>query len=137
MTQFLLVAAGCAYTEFPDIELSPAQETTFLSEAASLIFPMSSKPIWKAAPPGEKVGDLVYEARDAVLAGEAIEDTRLGRFLFHAVGRQDSFALFYGSDFSNLPRIASPTNIFRSIEEQLRADDGSNLELYGLWLPDA
>ena len=136
MTQFLLIASDRPYTECPDVEFSRAREEWFSNEAAVAIFPVERKPVWSVSPPGREVGDLIYEVRDAVRAGEAIEGTALGFLLSHAMGKQDSFALFYGSDFEDLPIAASPQSLFKTIDEQLRVEDGSNLELYVRWQPD-
>jgi hypothetical protein len=53
------------------------------------------------------------------------------------MNRQDQFALFYASDFEQLPRARTPEKLLRLIDEQLRGDDGSNLELYAQWPDDA
>jgi len=137
MTQFLLIASDHPYTEFPDIAFSHAQEESFLNEAATALFPVERKPIWNVSPPGEEVGDLIYEARGAVQAGEAIENTAFGHLLCHAMKKLDAFALFYGSDFEGLPIAASPQSLLKTIDEQLQVEDGSNLELYVRWHPDA
>ena len=57
----------------------------------------------------------------------------LGRLLRHAMDRGDSFALFYASDFARLPQARNPPDLLGLIEEQLRAADASNLELYARW----
>ena len=137
MTQFLLVASEQPYAKFPGLVFTPSGDNPFLSMAASVLFPTQVTPIWSVAPPGTEAGHLAYEARDAADAGESVENTTLGRLLQHAMNRQNSFALFYASDFEQLPIARTSQNLFRIIGEQLRVEDGCNLELYVQWRHDA
>jgi len=136
MTQFLLVASVQPYSEFSDLIFTPVQEDSFLAEVASTLFPTPSKPIWSIAPSGAEIGEVAYEAREAVLTGTEIGNTTLGRFLQQAMSRHDALALFYASDFAQLPRATTPKELLELIDEQLRVEDGSNLELYALWPAD-
>ena len=137
MTQFLLVASELPFAEFPGLVFTPSGDNPFLSEAASVLFPTQVKPIWSVALPGAEAGHLAYEARDAVNAGESVENTTLGRLLRHAMSRQNSFALFYASDFVQLPIARTSQILFGLIGEQLRVEDGCSLELYVQWCADA
>lgn len=135
MTQFLLVSAKERYPEFADLVFSPVQGDSFLGQAASELFPSRSTPCWSIFTPGCEVGDLAYEARQALLAGHALQSTLLGRVLLHVIERGDGFALFYASDYLRLPAMKTVQEVIGLLTEQLLASNGANLELYAAWLP--
>lgn len=133
MTQFLLVSSAEPYPEFPELAFSRPHKGSFQAGAAEALFPDRCTPAWSVAPPGSEAGDLVYEARDAILAGRPTELTALGRLLQHVMDRGDGFALFYAADYARLPQAKTSQALLGLIGDQLRTADGANLELYARW----
>ena len=120
MTQYLLSAA-------PDLQLEPGYEARpavadFLVEAAGSIFPDAAT-AWEITPSSEAMDGAVDIARGEVLLGAPIEETELGRVLTFLAGRGD-FALFWASDYEELPTVSRLEELWAVIESQLRTHDG-------------
>ena len=137
MTQFLLVQSAGPYPAFPDLVFAETVEDQFLAKATSTLFPDTSIPVWSVSPPGDEVGVLAYEGRDALFEGETIEDTKLGQLLGTCMDRGDRFCLFYSDDFLALPSAGARVQVLAALQEQLSVDNGANLELYLAWTGDA
>lgn len=137
MTQFLLVASTHPYSQFSNLTFSRVDEGSFLADVASVLFPSRRTSVWSVAAERKETGELAYEAREEIRAGKKVDDTTLGCLVQHAMNRQDSFALFYAADFVQLPTARAPESLLGLIDEQLRVNDGSSLELYALWREDA
>ena len=130
MTQFLIIQTPTPYKEFPEIDFSPAEANH--SEATNE-FVRKSGPFWTVAPIGHEIDALADDARSQIIVGVPFRETRLGLLLSHAISAGDSFILFWGNDYKNLPCRSSEAMLFSLLSEQLNSTGGANWELYASW----
>ena len=133
MTQFLLVESPAPYETFADLVFLNAEADPFLAQSASIIFSAPVRSVWSVAPPNDEAGALAYDARDSLLAGRAVQETRLGQVLAHAVGQNHRLAMFYADDRLSLPEPTTAAGLFAELERQLRVPLDSSLEIYVQW----
>jgi len=132
MTQFLLAT-------FADplplgFEATEVGQFDWLRSASASIFPASSSVV-KVAPVGDELVSIVDQARNEVFNGAALERTQLGELLVH-LANVGEFALFWASDFTDLPRASTVDEAWQVLEPQLRSDNG-NWELCVRYSPAA
>jgi hypothetical protein len=133
MTQFLLIESSAPYEAFADLVFLSVERDPFLAQSASSVFSTPTRSVWSVAPPSSEVGALAYDARDSLLAGKTVQQTRLGQLLGHAISRKHRFCMFYADDRSALPAPTTEAGLFAELERQLRAPADSNLEIYVQW----
>jgi hypothetical protein len=130
MTQFLLWTS----TEQPPdgYVAMETHEIGCLRLPAACIFP-NANAIVKVAPFRDELDSVVDEAREKMLAGLSVQSTRLG-VLLETLASLGSFALFWGSDYEDLPIVCSLEDLWNLLSEQIRVEYG-NWELYVLYKP--
>lgn len=133
MTQFLLIESPVPYRTFGDLAFANVEDDSFLAESASVVFAAPVGVVWSVAPPQDEAGALMYEARDALLLGRPLQQTRLGRLVAYAVNQNNRLCMFYAGDRSGLPEPTTVQGLFAELEQQLRATPDSNLEIYVQW----
>lgn len=77
---------------------------------------------------------MADEARETILDGKNLRESTLGGLILGAINRQESFYLFWGDDFQDLPEPDSEAELIDVITEQLNSDGSWNCEIYVLWL---
>lgn len=133
MTQHLL-----ARGDHPQVAVSfmriPVSLCRGMGEAARTIFGSSNTPVWKVAPIGDEMDQIVEDARQAFLNGERFEESTLCGLLQRLTASSDAIALFYGSDTQDLPLAESIDRLYSHLINEFGA---APAELYVQWHKEA
>lgn len=132
MTQLLLIESS-NQPSFGGVVATPASQSPHLSEGSIAIFG-HVEGVWKLSPDGHELDFVVDEARRELLSCGSLVESALGQLLIALCGSRCRFALFWASDWRDLPVAHDASELLSLVEEQLRTRVG-NWELYALCTP--
>lgn len=120
MTQFLLTPRE--HLTLPSGFAAPPVPEGDVPDGAHTIFGRGADVV-QITPVGDEMDVVVDRARAQVLQGAPVAETELGELL----AQLGSFALFWASDYDDLPQVSTLDDLWRIIDAQIRE---SNWELY-------
>jgi hypothetical protein len=126
MTQFLLAHAA-ALQVARGYEAMAVDASDWLQESARRVFPNATT-VMKVAPVEGEMDAVVDVSRKQVQEGASLQSTPLGRLLIELAAQGD-FALFWASDYDDLPSVSSLEELWEILRPQLLEELG-NWELY-------
>ena len=129
MTQFVLVQAPLQPAPYGGVEcalVTPRAESP--AQAAVTLFSGDS-PVWTALHLGRPIDKLVDASRSALFRGASFASTPFGGWLIQVSQAGAPMALFWASDYQDLPVADSPEHLVKIVTDQLLVESG-NWELY-------
>ena len=133
MSQFLLLQAVHPITAAEGLTFDAVLANDHLAEAAAANFRAELGTVWSVADASGGADSLADDAREVLLAGEALLETRLGRFLLEQIEAGRPMCLFWASDFVALPEPEDVPELIDLLTDQLQSDGSWNWELYARW----
>ncbi|HKO54599.1 MAG TPA: hypothetical protein VJ276_01905 [Thermoanaerobaculia bacterium] len=129
MTQFVL----CEPLRTPvaeGVELQSIGDEPWLIAPAEALFPRPATVRVPVLAGGASIDDLFTEAHNVVFNGGDFESTRLGIVLPQMADRCELLAVWWASDWADLPLARTPDELMRTVLEQLHGPVG---EVYVRW----
>lgn len=130
MTQFVLCVPDPAAV-LSKLELRPVgKDDPWLSEMARALFPDESDVRVPHVKNGLSIGELFTEAHNALYNGRDFSTTQLESVLPEMMNACQSFVMWWGDEWSDLPIVNTETTLLSELEDQLREPVG---EVYLKW----
>lgn len=134
MTQFMLCVPAPAGVR-SKLKFRPiSEDEPWLREAARALFPNTADVRVPQLDSGASISDLFTAAHNAVHNGRGFNSTQLQSVLPEMMNACESFVLWWGDEWSDLPVITTETALRAELEEQLEAAVG---DVYLRWKPEA